>query len=147
MTHAYTLERGRENFRTRTRCHVFQISRVLHISMNAHLTRKPIVIWSIFNVRTKSKVSCFSNIWFWFFKQTMTATATRTKQNEVANEQNKSSVRLSISCSATFEQLFRFGATFSPSSNFSDFVQLFSFLNNFLAFLRQFVTKNRPFKF
>ena len=59
---------------------------------------------------------------FWFFKQTMTATA-------------------------TFEQLFRFGATFSPSSNFSDFVQLFSFLNNFLAFLRQFVTKNRPFKF
>ena len=54
---------------------------------------------------------------------------------------------LSISCSATFEQLFRFVATFSPSSNFSDFVQLFSFLNNFLAFLRQFVTKNRPFKF
>ena len=56
-------------------------------------------------------------------------------------------LRLSISCSATFDQLFRFGATFSPSSNFSDFVQLFSFLNNFLAFLRQFVTKNRPFKF
>ena len=45
-------------------------------------------------------------------------------------------VGLSISCSATFEQLFRFGATFSPSSNFSDFVQLFSFLNNFLAFLK-----------
>ena len=43
---------------------------------------------------------------------------------------------LSISCSATFEQLFRFGATFTPSSNFSDFVQLFSFLNNFLAFLK-----------
>ena len=84
---------------------------------------------------------------FWFFKQTITATATRTYQNEAADEQNKSSVRLSISCSATFEQLFRFGATFSPSSNFSDFVQLFSFLNNFLAFLRQFVTKNRPFKF
>ena len=56
-------------------------------------------------------------------------------------------LRLSISYSATFDQLFRFGATFSPSSNFSDFVQLFSFLNNFLAFLRQFVTKNRPFKF
>ena len=54
---------------------------------------------------------------------------------------------LSIIGSATFEQLFRFGATFSPSSNFLDFVQLFSFLNNVLAFLRQFVTKNRPFKF
>ena len=40
-------------------------------------------------------------------------------------------LRLSISCSATFDQLFRFGATFSPSSNLSDFVQLFSFLNNF----------------
>ena len=40
----------------------------------------------------------------------------------------------STSCSATFEQLFRFGATFCPSINFSDFVQLFSFLNNFLAF-------------
>ena len=59
----------------------------------------------------------------------------------------QTSLGLSISCSATFEQLFRFGATFSPSSNFSDFVQLFSFLNNCLAFLRQFVTKNRPFKF
>ena len=52
-----------------------------------------------------------------------------------------------VHSSATFEQLFRFGATFSPSSNFSDFVQLFSFLNNFLAFLSQFETKNRPFKF
>ena len=50
-------------------------------------------------------------------------------------------LRLSINCSATFEQLFRFGATFSPSSNFSGFMQLFSFLNNFLAFLRQFVKK------
>ena len=45
MTYACTL-RGRENFLTRTEellsiCHVFQISRVLHISMNAHLTCKP----------------------------------------------------------------------------------------------------------
>ena len=45
-------------------------------------------------------------------------------------------VGLSISCSATFEELFRFVATFSPLSNFSDFLQLFSYLNNFLAFLR-----------
>ena len=34
---------------------------------------------------------------------------------------------LSISCSATFEELFRFGATFSLSGNFSDFVQPFLF--------------------
>ena len=50
-------------------------------------------------------------------------------------------VGLFRSCSATFEQLFGFGATFSPSSNFSDFEHFFSFLNNFLALLRQFVTK------
>ena len=34
---------------------------------------------------------------------------------------------LSRSCSATFEQLFGFGATFSPSSNFSDFEHFFPF--------------------
>ena len=69
MTYACTL-RARGNFLTHTEeflsiCHVSQISHVLHISMNAHLTCKPIVIWSIFNVRTKSKVSCFSTIWPW----------------------------------------------------------------------------------
>ena len=56
---------------------------------------------------------------------------------------------LYIICSATFEQLFRFGAililvlrvSFRISRNF------FLFWNNFLAFLRQFVTKSRPFKF
>ena len=31
-------------------------------------------------------------------------------------------------------KLFRFGAPFSPSSSFSDFMKLFSFLNNFLDF-------------
>ena len=36
-------------------------------------------------------------------------------------------VGLSRSCSATFEQLFGFGATFSPSSNFSDFEHFFPF--------------------
>ena len=48
----------------------------------------------------------------------------------------KCKLGLYISCSATFEQLFRFGATFSPSSTFSDFEQLFFFffLNNFLGF-------------
>ena len=40
---------------------------------------------------------------------------------------------LSISCSETFGQLFRFGATFSPLSNFSDLVQLF-FWTTFLLF-------------
>ena len=60
------------------------------------------------------------------------------------NSTARGGVGLSMSCSATFEQLFRFGSTFSPSSNFSDFVQLFYFLNNFLAFLRQFVTKKPP---
>ena len=59
----------------------------------------------------------------------------------LSSAERQTKIGLSISCSATFEQLFRFGATFSPWSNFSDFGQLFSFLNNFLAFLRQFVTK------
>ena len=36
-------------------------------------------------------------------------------------------LELSRSCSATFEQLFGFGATFSPSSNFSDFEHFFLF--------------------
>ena len=36
-------------------------------------------------------------------------------------------VGLSRSCSATFEQRFGFGATFSPSSNFSDFEHFFPF--------------------
>ena len=31
----------------------------------SYFTCKPIVIWSIFNVRAKSKGSCFSNIWPW----------------------------------------------------------------------------------
>ena len=69
------------------------------------------------------------------------------KLTKLERKSQQNSVGLSISCSATLEQLFRFGATFSPSSNFSDFVQRFSFLKNFLAFLRQFVTKNRTFKF
>ena len=43
-------------------------------------------------------------------------------------------VGLSRSCSATFEQLFGFGATFSPSSNFSDFEHFFPFLITFSPF-------------
>ena len=42
-------------------------------------------------------------------------------------EESWVSVGLSRSCSATFEQLFGFGATFSPSSNFSDFEHFFPF--------------------
>ena len=38
-----------------------------------------------------------------------------------------SRIGLSRSCSATFEQLFGFGATFSPSCNFSDFEHFFPF--------------------
>ena len=45
-----------------------------------------------------------------------------------------SGIGLYISCSATFEQLFWFRATFSLSSNFSDYRQLSSLLDGFLVF-------------
>ena len=47
---------------------------------------------------------------------------------------NRGRVGLSRSCSATFEQLFGFGATFSPSSNFSDFEHFFPFWITFSPF-------------
>ena len=47
---------------------------------------------------------------------------------------NRFALGLSRSCSATFEQLFGFGATFSPSSNFSDFEHFFPFWITFSPF-------------